>query len=77
MQYDQSGNWTAVAGLIVTLLTHFGFNTTINDVLAVIGSIVIVVGLVRQYIAHKKLAVAAERFLIVSTKDVFPNREGI
>lgn len=57
--YDQSGNYIAYAGLAVSILGHFGINTTVDDVAAVIGAVVIIVGLVKQFIAHKKLAKVA------------------
>lgn len=59
MVYDQSGSYTALAGVIVGLLAHFNINTTVNDVLTVIGAVVCITGIVKQYIAHRKVAIQA------------------
>lgn len=56
--YDQSGNYVVIAGLVVSVASHFGFTVTTNDVLTVIGAIAILYGAIRQFIAHKKLAIA-------------------
>lgn len=57
--YTQAGNYTAVAGLVVMLFAKVGIVTDAGSVASIIGAVVIVVGLVKQYIAHKKLAVSA------------------
>ncbi len=59
MEYSQTGNYVALAGLIVTLLSHFGLNVAVGDITTVIGAIVVIVGLAKQYIAHKNLAIQA------------------
>lgn len=54
-----TGNYVAVAGLVVMLLNHFGINVVQSDVESVIGAAVIVYGIVHQAVAHKNaLAVA-------------------
>lgn len=57
MTYDQSGNWTALAGVIALVLSKMGVNTTADTILAVIGGVVALVGIIKQYLAHRKLAV--------------------
>lgn len=59
MTYDQSGNYTVLAGLVVSIINHFlpYLGVTVNDVVAVIGAGAILIGAIRQYIAHRKLAV--------------------
>ena len=59
MTYDQSGNWTALAGVIALVLSKMGVNTTADTILAVIGGVVALVGIIKQYLAHRKLAVVA------------------
>lgn len=54
--YDQSGNYTAIAGIVVFILSKLGVNATVSDILAVIGAIVSVIGIVKQFIAHRNLA---------------------
>jgi len=55
--YSQSGNWTALAGVIALVLSKLGVNATVDTILAIIGGVVALVGIVKQYLAHKKLAV--------------------
>lgn len=57
MQYDQKGSWLAIAGIIVSLASHLGISITVDDVLAIIGAVAIIYGVIHQYIAHRKLAV--------------------
>ena len=62
--YDQTGIYVAIAGIIVSILGHFGITAESDSISQVIGAVVIVVGLVRQYIAHKKLAVATGAYIV-------------
>lgn len=56
---SNTGNYLALAGVIVVLLNHFGINVVQSDVEAVIGAVVIVYGVIHQAITHKNaLAVA-------------------
>ena len=59
MEYNQSGNYITLAGFAVTILAKFGIVSDVASIATVIGSIVIVVGIVKQYLAHKKLAITA------------------
>ena len=56
--YTQAGNYTAVAGLVVILLAKFGVVTDAGSITSIIGAVVTLVGIVKQFIDHKKLAVA-------------------
>ena len=55
--YQTSGSWTALAGVIALVLSKLGVNATVDTILAVIGGIVALVGIIKQYLAHRKLAV--------------------
>lgn len=55
---DYSGIYTAIAGLLVSGLANLGIVTNAGDIATIIGAVVILAGLVKQYIAHKKLASA-------------------
>lgn len=56
-QYNQSGSYTAIAGLAVLILSKFGLNTDIATILTIIGGIIALVGIIKQGIAHKNLAI--------------------
>jgi hypothetical protein len=58
-QYSQTGNYTAIAGVVVLILSKFGVTTDQSTILLVIGGIVAVTGIVNQFIAHKNLAITA------------------
>lgn len=51
---SNTGNYLAIAGLISSIASHFGYTVTTNDVLAIIGTFLIIVGLYQQYKDHKK-----------------------
>lgn len=55
--YTQTGNYTALAGVAVLFLSKFGVNTDVATVLTIIGGIVAVVGVVKQFLDHKNLAI--------------------
>lgn len=56
---NTTGSWVALAGVVVTVLHYFGINATVDAIAQVIGSIIIVVGIVKQLFAHKRLAAVA------------------
>lgn len=56
--YSQIGTYTAVAGFIVSVLGHFNISTNVADVVQIIGAAVVLFGIIKQSIDHKKLAVA-------------------
>lgn len=60
--FSQSGNITVIAGLLVSVATHFGFSITVDQVVSVAGAVLIVVGVIKQMYTHyqlKKLAKSA------------------
>lgn len=59
MEYDQTGSYTALAGLAVVILGKFGVVVASNDIIAIIAGIISIYGIYRQFIAHKTLAIAA------------------
>jgi len=61
MQTDLSGSYVAIAGVIVSVLTHFGINTTASDIVSIISAIVIIVGIIKQMIAHKAVVAQANK----------------
>ncbi len=48
-----TGTYIAVAGVVVTVLTYFGINATVDQIASVIGAVAIVYGLVHQIVVHK------------------------
>lgn len=59
MQYDASGSYIAIAGIVVSILGHFGVIVASNDVVGILAALATVYGIVAQLIAHRKLAVQA------------------
>lgn len=59
MEYSQSGSYVAIAGILVSILGHFGVTATVSDIIQVLGAIAIIVGVIRQFILHKRLATQA------------------
>lgn len=55
METSTSGSFVALAGLIVLGLSKIGVNTDTNTIVAVISGLVALYGIIKQYIAHKKL----------------------
>lgn len=64
--YDQSGNYIALAGVIVGVLAKFNIIVDEHSIATVLAAIVIIVGIIKQRIAHKKLAI---------TTGTFPSKE--
>lgn len=56
--YTQAGNYTALIGLAVMILAKFGIVTDADSIATIVSGILILVGIIKQFIAHKKLAVA-------------------
>lgn len=56
--YSQSGSYIALGSLALIVLSHFGINTTLNTVLSIIGGIGALVGIIKQAVNHKSLAIA-------------------
>lgn len=61
MQYNTTGSYTLLAGVVVLLLSKFGVTVDNGTVETVIGFALTVYGGIKQYIDHKKLAVAASQ----------------
>lgn len=58
MNYNQNGNIAAIVGLAVVLLSKFGIITTADTLFIIIGAVVSIVGIYKQYRAHRSLGVA-------------------
>lgn len=59
METNYTGAVVAIAALIVSFAAQHGWILNQSDVIAVIGGIISIVGIVKQMMDHKKLAVAA------------------
>lgn len=59
MQYSQAGSYTALAGIVVILLAKFGVVTDADSITTVIAGAITLIGIIKQFIAHKALAQAA------------------
>ncbi len=57
--YNQTGNYVAVAGVVVFLLAKFGVVAQATDVVQVIAGVAALIGIAKQFFDHKKLAVVA------------------
>lgn len=55
--YSQSGNYTALAGIVVILLSKLGINVDIATLMTIAGGVAALYGVYRQWVAHKDLAV--------------------
>ena len=53
---DYSGSYIAIAGLVVSILGHFGVVVASNDVVGIIAALATIYGIGAQMVAHKKLA---------------------
>jgi hypothetical protein len=54
MQTNYSGSYLGIAGLVVMVLSHFGISASVDQVIAVIGGVVIVYGIIHQALIHKQ-----------------------
>lgn len=59
MNYTQSGSYTAIVGLVVAALGHFGVLASADQLGAIVGGVVAIWGIIAQFIAHRKLAQTA------------------
>ncbi len=57
--YDQSGNYIALAGVAVILLSKFGITTDAQTLVQIAASIMAFIGIIKQFRAHKNLAISA------------------
>lgn len=57
-QYSQLGNYTALFGLAVIVLSKFGVTTDTATLMQIVGAIFSLIGIVKQWIDHKNLAVS-------------------
>ena len=59
MIYDTQGTYIALAGILVQLLAHYGVIVQSTDIVNAIGGLIVFVGIIKQFIAHKALAKAS------------------
>lgn len=59
MEYNQNGNYIVLAGMAVTFLGKFGVTTDKETIFLIVGGILSAIGVIKQFIAHKKLAKSA------------------
>lgn len=61
MQYSQGGNIAVIAAMVAEVLNKVwpGFGVTSDSIVTVILGIVAIVGVIKQWLAHKKLAQVA------------------
>lgn len=57
--YNQSGNYIAISGIIVGILAKFGVIIDTNSIATMIAGVIVIIGIVKQFKAHKKLAIAS------------------
>lgn len=55
--YNPNGSYIAIAGVIAMILAKFGVTTDAQSIVTIILGAVTLFGIVKQYIAHKKLAI--------------------
>ncbi len=58
MNYDPTGSYIAIGGLIVAALGQFGVLASADQIGAIIGGLVAIYGIIQQYRSHKQLAQA-------------------
>lgn len=56
VDYSQNSNYVSLVGLGVVILAKFGIQTDASTIFTIIGGIVALIGIVKQMIAHRKLA---------------------
>lgn len=59
MEYSQQGNYTVFAGLLVEILSHYNIFLPQSDAINIVASVIIIVGAMKQWKEHKKLAISA------------------
>ncbi len=57
MTYSQNGSYIAIASVIVMILSKFGIPTDAQTIITVITGAVALFGIIKQYQAHKNLAI--------------------
>lgn len=60
--YNTTGSYVAFLGLVAAAINHFfpWITLSANDITAVVTGAIIFIGIVKQMVDHKKLAVVAE-----------------
>lgn len=61
MTQDTSGSYLAIASVVATILARFSVSTDAQSIVMVISGAVALYGIIRQLLAHKKLAHAAKQ----------------
>lgn len=57
--YNKTSTYVALAGILVSVLGHYGFIVEQTELVQVIAGLVTLFGVIKQGIEHKKMAVAA------------------
>lgn len=60
--YDQSGNYAVIAGIAVAILSKLGVSTDVSTIMTILAGILAIVGVVKQFIAHRNLAIKTGNF---------------
>jgi hypothetical protein len=61
MQNINTGNYIVFAGIIASVLSHYGVDATTDQIASVIGAIAIVYGVIHQFIVSRKVANLAKQ----------------
>lgn len=61
MEYSQSGSWTSIIALLVAGLSKYDIIISQSDAVQIVAGAIALFGVIRQYFAHKKLAVSASQ----------------
>lgn len=61
MEYTTNATYISLAGLLISILSHYGIVLNTNDAIQLIGVVVSIIGVIKQHFDKKKLAVAADR----------------
>lgn len=59
--FDPSGSYTAIIAFVVGLINNYApfLGITTQSVVTVASAVVVLYGVYKQYVAHKKLAISA------------------
>lgn len=60
MEYTTNSTYISLAGLLITILSHYGIVLNTTDAIQIIGVIVSLVGVIKQHFDKKRLAVSAK-----------------
>lgn len=66
MEYNKSGLYISIAGIVCSILAHYNIIISQDSALAVLSGIITLAGIIKQATDHKKLAVAASSVGYVS-----------